>query len=293
MKAIRRVVFIVLMGLALSMITRYAYGSDVVKLEYKYVPGELLRYKMVADMKIHMTGGPNAASITMPVRIAGVFKQKTKRLLSDGDAEIILALESLRMEMMGKTCELPFKQIPPISMVVSKTGMVKGLASNELLGSFIPGGKLMCPSGMGTNMVLLPQEELRIGDTWARDFPKIEGLNNVKLTGKLLSIDFKVGKYTTAVFKQYFGSDFDMTSPMAMNAHGGSVLPVGGNMKGSFLGDTTVCFSAEKGQLIRTDGQLSMNMTASMPDTNGNHANVSLNVEIAYQMFLLSASTQK
>ncbi len=291
MRIIQRIGLITLMGLALSMIARYAYGGDAVNLEYKYTPGEILRYKIVSDVKVQITSSPNGASITMPMKMACVFKQHTKRVLPDGNAEIVLSVESLRMEVMGETRELPFKQIPPITMVVSKKGEVKSIAAKELFEKIIPGGQLMCTKGMGTNMVMLPQGELRVGDTWAKDFPAVEGLNNVRLSGRLLSTDFKVGKYSTAAFKECFGGDLDVTLPMAINAQGNAGMPLGGKLKGGFLGDSIVCFSVERGQLIRTDGNLNMNITASMEGiNNGSPANVAAQMEIAYQLYLLSSS---
>lgn len=70
MRIIQRIGLITLMGLALSMIARYAYGEDAVNLEYKYTPGEILRYKIVSDVKVQITPSPNGASI-----VPSIFEQ--------------------------------------------------------------------------------------------------------------------------------------------------------------------------------------------------------------------------
>ncbi|MDI6828258.1 MAG: hypothetical protein QME62_07235 [Armatimonadota bacterium] len=68
MRIIQRIGLITLMGLALSMIARYAYGEDAVNL--KYTPGAILRCKIVPDVKVQITPSPNGASI-----VPSIFEQ--------------------------------------------------------------------------------------------------------------------------------------------------------------------------------------------------------------------------
>lgn len=119
-----------------------AFGQDAVKLELKFTPGELLRYKMVGsvnvDMQIDMPNAPQMP--TIPIQVVGVVRQRTKRVLPNGDAEIAAAVESMKMIMGNEAKEFPVNQIPVITMVISRNGTVKSVQGlekfNDACGAF-------------------------------------------------------------------------------------------------------------------------------------------------------------
>jgi hypothetical protein len=263
-----------------------AYCQDTVKLQYKFTPGELLRYKIVFDANLQLDAPSTGKSLTIPIRMSAVYRQRTKRILPDGNAELNVAFESMRMQLGNEARDLPVKQIPVVTMVMAKTGQIQsagatvnGIMANQMLGA----------NGFGQS--LLPDAELMVGDSWTQQIPEIPGVGKFQTRGTLVSSNMKLGKYSVAAIKESIGGNLNLDSALAQSFQGTSAqLPPGMKMDGAFLGDGTVYFSAERGQLIRTDGQVDVQVNVNIPEIQGQPVgNAAATMHMTYEMFLLSA----
>lgn len=281
----RRITILLIICLAFAA---QAFGQDTVKLEYKYIPGEALRYKMVFDAKLELNAA-NGQSFSIPVRMAGVFKQKTRRVLANGNAEIVIAFESMRAQIGDEVRNLPVKELPVMTLVTSKSGQVQSISSKGMKSVGFMNSQMLGSGGFG-HYVVLPTTDLRVGDTWTQAVPDIPGLANVSGRGKLISANTKVGKYKTAAFTQSVGGNLNLDSALALPIQGNSPIPPGMKMDGAFLGDSTIYFSVERGQLIRTDGRIDLQVNVNVPQIAG-HAvgSASAMMEMTYEMYLLSS----
>jgi len=237
----------------LGMLAGQAFGQDTVKLEYKFKQGELLRYKMIMNMTMQMSGigGEEAEVPAMSAQTVAVTRQRTKKVLPNGDAEVTSAVESMKMTMGDKTQELPVDKMPVVTMVISKNGTVKSIKGlDDKMPTMFGGMDLSALGQLGG----LPEGEVKVGDTWSQDVPFPTGGWSLQVSGELLSTDTKLGKYKVATFKLNIGGD--VSSEIPIPASSDETSSTGGNMAitGTTSGDATVYFSCEKGQIIRTEG---------------------------------------
>ena len=274
------------------MLAAQAFCQDTVKLEYKYTPNELLRYKMVISANLQLAV-PNGQAMTIPMRMVGLVKQRTKRVLPDGSAELAVAFESMRAQVGDQIHEMPAKQVPVMTIVVSKSGQIQKASCPGMDSAGLMTQQMLNTGGFG-HYAVLPTTDLRVGDTWSQDIPEMPGIGSVRETGKLISTNSKVGKYKTAAFRQSVGGNLNLDSGSALPLRGSPPIPPGMKMNGAFLGDGTVYFSVERGQLIRTDGRLDLQVNVNVPQINGRQVgNATANMAMTYEMFLISADKAK
>jgi len=243
-------------------------ASGAVDLQYKFKPGEIVRHKIVVDVDLALAANvPNAPQIPpMRVKMVGVVKQKTIRILPDGDAEVMDTLESMTMTIGNQTRKLPMDKIPPITGVVSKYG-----PSNRLSGQGQAGAMLSnIPLGNCglTQFILLPGQALNIGDYWTDTMNLPLGIN-MQQRSKLVAENSKLGSYTVSVVKQDMSGNMDIPIGQLASMVGQAAdcrLPFDGNLKALAIGDATIYFSTEKGRVIRSEGKMDMQMDANVTD---------------------------
>jgi hypothetical protein len=198
--------------------------------------------------------------------MVGIIKQKTGRILPDGDAEIVDTLESLTMTIGNQVKKLPLNQFPPMKGLVSKYGPsnragVPGQPSSMFAN--IPFGD----AGM-TQYMLLPGQPLNVGDYWTDTMNLPLGIG-IEQRSTLTAEKSKLGSYAVAVIKHELSGNMDV--PLGqLAALAGQVadakLPIDGNMKALVIGDVTTYFSVEKGRIIRSEGILDMQMDMNVTD---------------------------
>ena len=285
----RRQVKLFVLCLVLGGIAAQAFGQDTVKLQYKFTPGELLRYKMTmnanVNMQMSMPEATGSQMPSMPFRVVGVVRQRTKRILPNGDAEIAVAFESMRITMGEKTETMPGDKIPVTTMTISKDGTVKNVSGMEKMGGQFAGMPFVSPSSLGQYNGL-PDKDLTIGESWSQTVPFPTGGGNLQVTGTLVSTNTKLGKYNVATFRQSAGGDIDLGAfmPTGMQSSGGSSS---GNA--TFIGDATIYFAPEEGRVIRTEGkaaaQVAMNFSGGPEGQSGAMA---MTMDMKFDLFLLS-----
>lgn len=265
------------------------WGQEKIKLEYKFTPGELLRYKLVADMNMDMrmsTPQTSGSPGVLPIRMVGIMRQRTKRVLPNGDAEVAIAFESVKLTMGGKTQELQGKQMPVITMITAKNGTVKKITGMEGMFGGMGAMQFFSPDMFGQCNVF-PDWELQAGDRWQQQIAFPTG-GEVRVVGQLLSTDARIGNRRVVTVKQEVGGSIGLQ--MAFPAADGTQGATNPNMtmEGDILGEGTVYFAVDKGHVVRSDGTANMDMKIGLSGgPNGQSGTVGVSMEMKYEYYLL------
>lgn len=288
------------------------HAQESVKLELKYPPGQLFRHKFVANMTMNMQFDmpslqqqmPSGMLSNIPMQVVGVMRQRGKKLLPNGDAEVNIAIESMRVNAFGQVQDMPTDKIPFMTVVIGKNGALKGISGLQdiLPKTKFPGMEFMnfsqfaqgFPQGFPVASSF-PDNEVKVGDVWTQELPLPFGNfgnGKVSVTSQVLSIDSKVGRYSVATLRQDVSGDIqmEMTMPIPQlsqeNATAGNA-----NMKvdGVITGAGTLCFSPEEGQVVRQDGKFDMKMNMSVVGLpqGGGGGTITMAMRGDYEMFLL------
>lgn len=288
--AYRRLVLITLALILLA--SACAIAQETVKLQMKFTPGEVLRYKMLLDGNIAFTAtGPNAPQApNMPMRMVAVVKQKTKRVLPSGDAEVTAVLESMKVSIAGKTHELTKKDMAtPITMIMGRNGQVKSMAGSEKLTGQFKGMNFMNPGSMG-QFGALPDGDLTVGESWSQSMPFPMGGGSMLLIGKVVSANERLGNTRVAVIRQDISADLDLGAQMTAMMNQKASLPPGVSAKGQFTGSGTTFLSPEKGRLMRAEGAFQARANMKGPSNQGGPSSMDMDFSISFEMYLLSAN---
>lgn len=261
---LRRLVLVVI-GCLATVLLYSSDASGAVDLQYKFSAGEIVRHKIVMDIDFAIAANvPSAPQIPpMHVKIVGIVKQKTNRILPDGDAEVVDVLESLTMTIGSETRKIPLDKFPSMTGLVSRFGPSDRTgAPGQAAG---PLSSMQLGSGGMTQYILLPGQPLNVGDYWTDTMNLPLGLN-VQQRTKLTSENSKLGSYNVAVLKHEVSGNMDLALDQLAAMIGGtqSPVPVDGSLKALVIGDVTSYFSTAKGRMIRSEGTVDLQMNANL-----------------------------
>ncbi len=253
-------------------------------LEYKFKEGELLRYKLEMSFDMVMQADIPEASAIPPISgfITGTVSQRTKRVLENGDAEVVAAIESMKLDMMGQSNELPVDKMPTCTFIKSKSGTIKVIEGKKFESPFseIPFGDL---ANFSQNSVL-PTSRLNVGETWKQDIPSpFPGAGTFHVEMKLQRLDAEVGKIRAAVIQQSATGDMDIAQAMAALQKGNGEV----SGKANILANSTVYFSPELGRLLKVEGTGSMQMNMSFNGQNAGPSQMKMDAQLKYNISLL------
>ena len=263
---------------------------DTITLEYKFLKDDTTRYKLVLDMNANIQmDAPAAQQIPqMAVKIVIVMNQKVVKVLENGDAEISPKIESIKMTMMGATNELPLDKAPQITIVMSKTGVMKSITGmDKTVSDMFSGIPMLNAGSSGPQLSIFPDKPIAVGDAWIQDIPSPMG-GNMHSECKLLEKDAKAGNYTVAVYSQNINGDlkFSMTPPAGV-AQTAIALPQMG-MSGKFDYKGTSKFSMDLGKLISSGGAMNMQIDLNAPASPGTAAQpIKVIVNGTFQMYIM------
>ncbi len=260
-----------------------ATKQPTVKLKYKFTPGELLRYRI----KMHLANEEGTASLNAVM----TYRQRVKRILPNGDAELSFAVEAMSLEADGKIM-LPTKgKMPVMTMVISPDGSVKSVKTPVIFNG-VNAIQGMSLGNFGQPAVQFPPAKIKIGDTWVRNMPLSafatggSSWGSYKSNDRLLDISTKMDGYTVAAIKQEYTGDINFDMPISIEN-----VPTGGfaKMAGNASGLGMVYFSIEKGRLVRSMGALKIQVGAK--ETSGidaeKYSDMPINMTVKYDMELL------
>ncbi|MCL6519120.1 MAG: hypothetical protein K6T99_04765 [Armatimonadetes bacterium] len=252
--------------------------------EYKFKEKELLRYNLELTFDVVMQADIPEASAIPPMygRMTGIVSQQTKRILENGDAEIVAAIESMKIDMMGQSTDLPADKMPPFTYVMSKLGMIKSIDVQNLKSLFneIPFGDLANFS----QHTFFPAKPVKIGETWRQDIPSpFPGAGTFHAEMKLLRLDAEIGKERAAVIQQNSTGEMDIAQAMAALQKSNGEVSGKADIATNFL----MYFSPDQGRLIKAEGNGTMQMNMSFKGQNGGPNQMKMNVQMKCNLNLL------
>lgn len=251
---IKRMSSIVVLCLIFSAIGAQAFAQDGIKLQFKFVPNQLLRYKLNMVMNMTMQGGEMGGN-TIPMNMTAVMRQRVKQVLPNGDGEIAMAYESMQMDAMGNSMPSDVSKMPVMTVTMSPSGAVKKIVGLEKMsGALANSGQFGNMSNFVTGTAL-PLVAVKVGDKWTQEvnFPM---LGKFKVNSQLAANDA-----TTATFKQNASGNFDASSTMPALAQ---MSP-----KGTLTMNSTVVFALNEGYLLKSQGEGNVQMSMDMPNGAG------------------------
>lgn len=288
-----------LLGILIVFMTSFGIGTNVVAqevaqqpesagpgilLEYKFKEGELLRYKLEMSFDMVMQADIPEASAIPPISgfMTGTIRQRTKRVLENGDAEIVAAVESMKLDMMGQSNELPVDKMPTCTFIKSKSGAIKAVEGKKFESPFseIPFGDL---ANFSQHSVL-PTSRLKVGETWKQDIPSpFPGAGTFHVEMKLQRLDAEVEKIRAAVIQQSATGDMDIAQAMAALQKGNDEV----SGKASISANSIIYFSPEQGRLLKVEGTGSMQMNMSFNGQNTSPGQMKMNAQLKFNISLL------
>jgi len=285
---IRRTCFAVVVCLTILLGAGAWAAEEAVKIEYKFTPGEILRYKLVVDMNMAVQSNieQNFQIPAMQIQMVAVMRMKTLGILPNGDAKVLTSIDSMKMKLGGVTQEVPPGDMPAVTMIMSPNGVVKQVGGLEQAGGMFA----QMPFAELTNFAqygAFPTKPLELGSTWVQNVQFPLG-GTVRMQSQLTSANSKVGKYRVAEIEQHLNGNIDMDMPKLMFAPQGQGADAGVDMsmKGTVVSDSTLYFSVEQGKAVRTDGtgDVLMAMNISGGPANGQ---MRIAMDMKFEMFLL------
>lgn len=236
-----------------------ATPGQSVTLRYKFVPGQVRRYKMSMTMSMTMIGAPQGmpgAGTPMTMATQMTMRQTVKSVRpSDGAATLAVQIGNIRTAMNGK--EMPMGETQQSAMRKPFTLMM--LPTGKLVSVTAPANTMpgmdMGQSLSGLN-VSFPDGPVKAGDTWkgTAALPLPGGMGGLDLTldSALASLS---GDGTKANVAQKIGGTMDVNASKGM--------PAGMKMAGTISGTNGMVFDSAAGavQSQATDMLISMNMT--------------------------------
>jgi hypothetical protein len=260
-KALPVLLCIILCMFCVQLAAQDVTKPDTIKLEYKFVKGDVTRYKVVLDMNadIKMDIATAQQIPQMALKIVAIANQKVNKVFENGDAEIIPGVESLKLTMMGATNEMPMNQAPQMKMVMSKTGSVKSITGIDKATADMLSSMPMIANGASMPQISeFPDKPIGVGDSWIQDIPNMLGGN--------MHYECKLGTYTVAVFSENVNGDMTLNMKPPTGATQ-SVLPFPQmGMSGKYDAKLVNKFSTDLGKLVSCNGTINMQFDMSMPN---------------------------
>ncbi|MCL6629659.1 MAG: hypothetical protein K6U00_08685 [Armatimonadetes bacterium] len=290
----RRIVRVVLFCGLLVLLINQTKAQEGIKLRYQYSAGEELRYKFVMDivmsLDMNFPGVERSAGNPplMSGQIVGIMKQKTKKIMSNGDAQVTFNYEQIKMTMEGKTETIPAEKFPEITLVLSNDGKITDIkwTGGQKIGPGMSSDPLSLMNFEGTGYPsAFPSEPVRVDDTWTSEIPSPMGDGKINVSSKVLSLNTKIGGYTAAKIQQDMSGNIGLNIPMPNTTNS-----QGSSMTGTLTinGTGIIYHSIDKGKLIKTEwkGDVVTAMEVSLPEED-NAGTMTVNMEMKYVMYLL------
>ena len=230
-----------------------APAAQAVTLRYKFVPGQVHRYKFNIDMDGTMPSPMGGAGAPLQMTMRMTLKQTVKDIrASDGAATISSQIEDAHTSVNGKETALPQAQADqmkkPYVMVMLPTGRVLSV-DMPAMGGGLPG--MDFSKGMFTSMAALPDGPVKVGDTWKGSGGMPTAGMQMTFTSTLNSLS-QTGPTLATIAQQQAGV-IDMALSQGM--------PVAMKMTGTITGSATQVFDADAGALVSSTGTANTDMT--------------------------------
>jgi hypothetical protein len=137
-------------------------------------------------------------------------------VLPNGDAEVVVTFDSLKMTASGSPIPLDTTTFPAVTMTMSPSGQVKSSQGIDKMSSAFGGMPFMDMGSLAQNSAF-PARLLNIGDSWTQDVPFPMG-GKLLVRAKLTGSDGR-----TAKIKQAITGKVNINSPMTAAVTGATM----------------------------------------------------------------------
>ena len=179
--------------------------------QIQFTVNELLYYRMSASMSMSakMSDGkavpiPNLGGEA--VKSEATFKVKTVGIKPDGTGVLITTVTSGRASVLGTSTDTS-PNSPPTTMEIDKRGRLIKIRGLEKIEGMDAVGKMMNLNNLPGFGVVLPDQPVKIGDTWEMEMPFFVGTGKMKYRNTLVGVESVEGKETLKIRQE-------MTMPM-------------------------------------------------------------------------------
>jgi len=278
----------------LVLLVNQTNAQEGIKLRYQYNAGEELRYKFVMDivmsfaMDLPEAEGTVNDSPVISGQFVGILKQKTKKVMANGDAQITFSYEQIKMTMEEQTQTLPTDKFPEITLVLSSDGKIKEIKWT---------GDLKITPGMNDPLSLMkfegtgypsafPSEPVKVDDTWTSEISSPIGDGKINVSSRVLSLDTKIDGYTAAKIQQDLNGNIGLNMPVPNTKDSQGKSMIAGTL--TIDGTGIIYHSIDKGKLIKTEwkGDVVTAMEVSLPEED-KAGTMTMNMQMKYVMYLL------
>ena len=208
-------------------------GQDVA-LRYRWNKGETLRYRLVQETNMTMSGIPGMGEMNIANTMTQVEKMTAQDVAADGTATLQAVFESIRMEMGTPMGNFVYDSTAPQNnadpMVAQVAGMMGALVGESITIVMMPTGAIQKFEGMtrimqkvqqspqaagmgmagldnilsddymkgaiGQNLAVLPEKPVKPGETWKSEvmMPNPFGTMNFATTSTLKGVESTGGR---------------------------------------------------------------------------------------------------
>jgi hypothetical protein len=220
-----------------------------VKLQMKFVPGQLYRYKLEVTTTSALQS-EDLPAVSHTAVVTAIIRERTKSILPDGQAQVALAYESLKMNLDGVESEVPATQIPTVVTQLSSAGALEyvpdGTKIRELLK--IPDYVSVTLPTIGDCYVPLSGRPMKLGDTWS---------TNVSADQSPVGLALRTNYEIIAIGEKV---NNQVVTSIIRRTEGGSLKPLAGSGSNAVAGNNgrvemsdLMRISEETGRLVSRD----------------------------------------
>ncbi len=232
-----------------------APAAQAVPLHYKWVVGQVRRYKMTMTMTGTIPTGTSGTRIPMNMAMQMVMRQTVKSVQSgDGAATLVSQIESTRMAMNGKEMPMTAAQQAPMKKPMTTEMLPSGkIVSLQMpgLGAAVMPGMDIGKSLMGSTLAF-PDGPVKVGDTWNGALGAGMMGMQMGMTSTLMGLETRNGAQVATIGQKITGDLSGMVN---------KAMPAGMGMSGKISGTGTLVFDTTAGALVSQSLQNAIDMT--------------------------------
>jgi hypothetical protein len=267
-----------------------AAPSNGVLLQYNLKKGDVFPYRLAMDITSKVSV-PSQPDMDVSAKLQMVMRMAVQDVNQDGSYQIETQVSDAKLTANGQEMPLTATAIPPITMTVTKNGVVKNVKGLEGLagGSAVPGLDPTSFSNMMSNMAVFPEKPIKVNDTWTYTTPiTFPGSKQVTATTKARLVGLETTKDGTPVAR--VNASVNVPLDLSLPQPSGTTT-----MKGQQVGTVTTLYSRANGMPVDANGTTNMTakITANSVGPDGKPNNVSMDMTMKMQIHMLLDPTLK
>ncbi|HEY3297510.1 MAG TPA: hypothetical protein VGK34_02555 [Armatimonadota bacterium] len=285
----RRLTQVILTCLLFGAVFSRAFGQDAAKLEYKFVNGQTLSYKLALEMTISTAsatpGGEHRSPAT--VKITGIRTQQVRQIFPNGDAEVLYKHENMKISSGTGWQNMPPGQMSSFSMLISKDGTVRSIRGLEKTGPLaqLP---FLNPANIDQCLGVLPPIPLKNDAKWTQEIPLPDSTGSkstgtLKIQGQIVNSSEKLGDIAVVRYSQTVDGSQGFTQSSPPNSQASLLRETG-----TIQAKAVHCFAAQSGCLALSEGTGLVKTYMAYEDDKGKVMSaINTGILVKYQLSLI------